>query len=44
MYRVEDKYICSRNDLFLIENRIKNVLCFDDNQDGENGYVIISFG
>ena len=42
MYRVEDKNICSRNDLILIENRIKNLLCFDDNQDGENGYVITS--
>jgi len=42
MYRVEDKYICSRADFFLLQTRIAAILETDDNQSDEEGYSVIS--
>lgn len=42
MYRVEDKYICSEQELFLLQTRLGYVLKADDNQRSENGYTISS--
>lgn len=42
MYRVEDKYICSDTELYMLKARISTVLRADDNQFTDNGYSIIS--
>lgn len=42
MYRVEDKFICSELELLLLQARMESVLRRDDNQIGENGYIITS--
>lgn len=42
MYRVEDKYACSMNELFLLQSRIDTILQADSNQYSADGYSIIS--
>lgn len=42
MYRVEDKYYCSEQELRLLQARLETVLKPDVNQAGENGYQITS--
>lgn len=42
MYRVEDKYSCSTNELFLLQSRIGTALQADSNQYSQDGYSIIS--
>ena len=42
MYRVEDKYCCSPTELLALQNRIGAVLQPDANENGPNGYSIIS--
>lgn len=42
MYRVEDKFICSEQDLLLLQARLQTVLKPDENQTGAEGYRITS--
>lgn len=42
MYRVEDKYVCSSMDLFLLQAKIGTILESDSNQNSEDGYSVIS--
>lgn len=42
MYRAEDKYSCSNNELFLLQSRIDSILQADSNQYSPEGYSIIS--
>ena len=42
MYRVEDKYCCSEEELFVLQNRIGSVLNPDVNENNADGYSIIS--
>lgn len=42
MYRVEDKYSCSRAELLTLQNRIGAVLRPDANESGPNGYSVVS--
>lgn len=42
MYRVEDKFTCSGQDLFLLQVRLQTVLQTDDNQMGAEGYRVTS--
>ena len=42
MYRVEDKYCCSPNEMFLLQRRIGAVLRPDANESNPEGYSIIS--
>ena len=42
MYRVEDKYCCSPTELLALQNRIGAVLRPDANENGPDGYSIIS--
>ena len=42
MYRVEDKFSCSEQDLFLLQARLQTVLKSDENQMGVEGYRITS--
>lgn len=42
MYRVEDKYACSEEDMLLCQMRIKNILHPDSNGAGKEGYTITS--
>lgn len=42
MYRVEDKYICSKRDMLYLDARLKTVLRTDDNQKNNDGYTITS--
>lgn len=42
MYRVEDKYICSNQELFSLQSRLECVLESDSNQRDSRGYVITS--
>lgn len=42
MYRVEDKYCCSPTELLALQNRIGAVLQSDANENGPDGYSIIS--
>lgn len=42
MYRVEDKYVCSNLDLYLLQSRISTILKPDYNQHNKDGYTIIS--
>ena len=42
MYRVEDKYVCSKNELYLLQKRLEAMLPSDSNQVKEEGYTISS--
>lgn len=42
MYRVEDKYFCSEQDLFLLQARLETILRPDENQPDAKGYCITS--
>lgn len=42
MYRVEDKFICSAQDLFFLDARLRTVLRTDENQSDDSGYTITS--
>ena len=42
MYRVEDKYVCSKNELYILQKRLETILPSDSNQIKEEGYVISS--
>lgn len=42
MYRVEDKYVCQEIEYRLIQKRLESVLRADDNQSGDNGYIVTS--
>lgn len=42
MYRVEDKYCCSRTEMYVLQNRIGSVLQPDLNENSAEGYSIIS--
>lgn len=42
MYRVEDKFFCSEQDLFLLQARLQTVLEPDKNQTSADGYCITS--
>lgn len=42
MYRVEDKYLCSEKDLFLLQARLETVLRPDVYQAGAEGYQVTS--
>lgn len=42
MYRVEDKYCCSKAEMFLLQNRLSAVLKADVNENSADGYSIIS--
>lgn len=42
MYRVEDKFFCSKKDLSLLQARLRTVLWPDENQETENGYRVTS--
>lgn len=42
MYRVEDKYACSINELYLLQSRINTILQADSNQYSADGYSIFS--
>lgn len=42
MYRVEDKYVCSGMELFLLQAKIGAILKSDSNQSSEGGYSVIS--
>lgn len=42
MYRVEDKYICSTIELYMLQQRIGSVLKADSNESHPQGYSIIS--
>lgn len=42
MYRVEDKYLCSEKDLFLLQSKLNTILRSDGNQINDRGYKITS--
>lgn len=42
VYRVEDKYICTENELVLLQERLKFILKPDTNQKSEIGYTVTS--
>lgn len=42
MYRVEDKYICTETELYMLQARMEAVLHSDDNENGSDGYRIES--
>lgn len=42
MYRVEDKYSCTSQELAILQSRIGTILKPDSNENGEEGYSIIS--
>lgn len=42
MYRVEDKYLCSEKDLFLLQSKLNIILRSDGNQINDHGYKITS--
>ena len=42
MYRVEDKYICNKSELALLQSRLGTVLMPDDNQQSDTGYTVSS--
>lgn len=42
MYRVENKYNCSENELQILQNRLEGVLQADSNESHPEGYSIIS--
>lgn len=42
MYRVEDKYSCTAQELAILQSRIGTILEPDSNENGEEGYSIIS--
>lgn len=42
MYRVEDKYACTMQELALLQSRVDAILKPDNNQTGAEGYSIIS--
>lgn len=42
MYRVEDKYSCTAQELAILQSRIGTILESDSNENGEEGYSIIS--
>lgn len=42
MYRVEDKYICSESELYMLQARIGTVLRPDTNQPENQGYNVVS--
>lgn len=42
MYRVENKYNCSENELQILQNRLEGVLRADSNESHPEGYSIIS--
>lgn len=42
MYRVEDKFICDKRELFYLQSKLECVLRSDQNQDNDYGYTITS--
>lgn len=42
MYRVEDKYCCSRQEMYLIQHKLEAALRADRNEEDELGYSIVS--
>lgn len=42
MYRVEDKYVCSKKDMYLLQKRISSILCLDHDSTSGGGYTITS--
>ena len=42
MYRVEDKYNCTEKEMYILQARMDAVLRPDDNEDGSEGYRIVS--
>ncbi|MBR5596025.1 MAG: polyphosphate polymerase domain-containing protein [Lachnospiraceae bacterium] len=42
MYRVEDKFSCSKMEMFLLKTRLQSVLEIDSNQKNKDGYQITS--
>lgn len=42
MYRVEDKFMCTRQELLILQTRLQAVLDLDSNQDNESGYKVTS--
>lgn len=42
MYRVEDKYVCRKEDMLLLQMRINSILHLDSNRTGKEGYTITS--
>ncbi|MDE7334060.1 MAG: polyphosphate polymerase domain-containing protein [Lachnospiraceae bacterium] len=42
MYRVENKYVCQKTDLALLQSRLESVLKSDENQKSYSGYTVTS--
>lgn len=42
MYRVENKYNCSENEMYILQSRLEGVLTADSNENHPEGYSIIS--
>lgn len=42
MYRVEDKFYCSTQEMYYLQERLSNVLSSDSNENGIEGYSVCS--
>ena len=42
LFRIEDKYIVNKNQMYILDERLKSLLALDTNQNGAESYIISS--